>query len=148
MEPRKTVQRRILIVDDDQGVRQTLRLLLSVDEHTVFEAQNAVGALEMFNQHRFDLVITDFEMPGMKGDELARSVKRQFPSQPILMITAYAERLHHLVNGADALLTKPFAFEDLRRAITALLSNPFEEPSGPCHAGRQTVSRRSRAPES
>jgi CheY-like chemotaxis protein len=68
MEPRKIVQRRILIVDDDQAVRQTVKLLLRVDEHTVFEAHDAARALEMLNRDRFDLVITDFEMPGMKGD--------------------------------------------------------------------------------
>jgi DNA-binding response OmpR family regulator len=123
MELGKTVQRRILIVEDDQTVRQTVKLLLSVDEHTVFEAEDATGALETLNQHRFDLVITDFDMPGMKGDELALRIKRQSPSQPILMMTACAERLCDLDNGADALLTKPFAFEDLRRAITALLSD-------------------------
>ena len=121
MEPRKTAPRQILIVDDDQGVRQTLRLLLRFDGHAVFEAQDAAGALEMFNQHPFDLVITDFEMPGMNGDELALRIKRQSPSQPILMITAYSEKCYDLDNAAYALLTKPFAFEDLRGALKALL---------------------------
>jgi len=123
MEPHKIVQRRILIVDDNQAVRQAVKLLLRVDEHVVSEAHDAAEALEMLNRDRFDLVITDFEMPGMKGDQLALRIKQQSPSQPILMITAYSEKLRDLDHAADAVLDKPFPMDDLRRAITALLTD-------------------------
>ena len=69
-----------------------------------------------------DLVITDFEMPQMKGDELATRIKQAWPAQPVLMITAYAEQLGDSDNPVDALLNKPFHLEDLRRAMAELLS--------------------------
>ena len=70
---------------------------------------------------RFDLVITDLEMPGLKGNELAIRIKQQLPSQPILMITAYPERLGDCDNPVDAVLAKPFRIQDLRKAMAKLL---------------------------
>ena len=75
----------------------------------------------MFKPGHFDLVITDFEMPQMKGNELATRIKQVSPAQPILMITAYAERLDDADNPVDAVLNKPFQLEDLRRAMAELL---------------------------
>jgi CheY-like chemotaxis protein len=116
------MRRRILLVDDQRGVRDAMNLLLSLDEHVVVEAANGVQAFALFKPGHFDLVITDFEMPQMKGDELARNIKQVAPSQPILMITAYAERLGDSNNPVDGFLPKPFQLEDLRRAIAQLLS--------------------------
>jgi two-component system chemotaxis response regulator CheY len=74
----------------------------------------------MFQEGQFDLVITDFEMPGMKGDELAAAIKAQAPNQPVVMITAYAEMLQASGNpltGVDLTISKPFLLENLREAI-------------------------------
>jgi CheY-like chemotaxis protein len=116
------VQKRILLTEDDDSVRQTIKLLLVADGCAVTEAQTGEEALDRLKRERFDLVITDFEMPGLNGSELAVIIKRQHPSQPILMITAYAERLRDSDNPVDAILDKPFQIEDLRRAIAKLLS--------------------------
>ena len=97
-------------------------MLLEIDHHRVTEAQDGVEALDLLAREKYDLLITDYEMPRMKGNELAAKVKELYPSQPILMITAYPERLEHCDNRVDAILHKPFAFEDLRRAIARLLS--------------------------
>jgi len=113
---------RILLADDQQSVREAIGLLLSLDEHEVVEAANGAEALDLFMRDRFDLVITDFEMPNMKGNELAARIKRVSPSQPILMITAYAEQIGDSDNPVDALLNKPFQLEDLRQAISRLLA--------------------------
>ena len=118
----KPLRKRILLVDDQPSVREAISLLLSLDEHTVIEAGNGVEALDVFGREQFDLVITDFEMPNMKGNELARRIKQLSPAQPIVMITAYAERLGDSNNPVDALLNKPFQLEDLRRAMAELLS--------------------------
>jgi len=114
--------KHILLADDQQAVREAIALLLSLDGHTVVEATNGTEAFSLFIPGRFDLVITDFEMPQMKGNELATRIKQVSSSQPILMITAYAERLGDRDNPIDALLNKPFSLEDLRRAMSELLS--------------------------
>jgi two-component SAPR family response regulator len=61
-------------------------------------------------------------MPLMKGDELAVKVKKLSPSLPIVMITAYSVRVSERDNPVDTILSKPFEFEDLRRALAQLLS--------------------------
>lgn len=115
-------RKRILVADDEPVVRDALKMLLEIDEHTVTEARDGAEALDLVAQGKFDLVITDYEMPRMKGSELAVRVKKLCPAQPILMITAYAERLGNAENPVDAILNKPFTFNDLRRAIAQLLS--------------------------
>jgi two-component system chemotaxis response regulator CheY len=115
-------RKRILVADDEPSVREAIKLLLSVDQHTVTEAGDGVEAFDLVTRHPFDLVITDYEMPRMKGNELAVKIKAGSPSQPIIMITAYPEKLGNAKNPVDAILNKPFQFEDLRRAITKLLS--------------------------
>jgi CheY-like chemotaxis protein len=66
-------------------------------------------------------VITDYIMPVMKGDELARNIKRLAPSEPVLMITGSAEEFGGMPASVDAVLQKPFGFEDLRQAVAQLL---------------------------
>ena len=97
-------------------------MMLDMDEHIVTEAGNGQEALDLFAPERFDLVITDYVMPLMKGDELARNIKRLAPSEPILMITGSATELGGIRASVDAVLNKPFAFEDLRQAVAQLLS--------------------------
>lgn len=118
---RACFHKRVLLVDDQQSVRQAIALLLSLDEHKVVEATNGAEALALFEPGRFDLIITDFEMPCMKGDELAARIKKTSPAQPVLMVTAYAERLSNGGNPCDAILDKPFQLRDLRRAMAELL---------------------------
>ena len=116
-----TSGKRILIADDEPGVRDALRLLLKLDGHTVSEACDGQEALALFVAGRFDLIITDYVMPGLRGDELATEIKRRAPAQPILMITAHLDLMHLAENPVDGVLGKPFAIADLRRAIVQLL---------------------------
>jgi len=102
-------------------VRETVKLLLGMDDHTVAEAANGQEALQLFTHGHFDLVITDYAMPVMRGDELASNIKPVAPSQPILMITGSAEQSDEITASVDAFLYKPFGFEDLRRAIAELV---------------------------
>jgi len=112
-----SVARKILLVEDDAAVRQSIKLLLNIDRHTVTEAANGLEALHLFTGSRYDLVITDYLMPGMLGDELARNIKNIAPAQPILMVTAYFEKLVDDGRPADAVLAKPLSIDDLRRAM-------------------------------
>ncbi len=112
--------RRILVVDDEQFVCDALRMMLNFDGHVVETANSGADALALFERGKFDLVITDFSMPTMKGDELAVAIKTRAPKQPVVMITAYAEMLQSAGNpltGVDFVISKPFLLEDLREAV-------------------------------
>lgn len=118
-------QKRILLVDDEPGVRKAIALLLSLDEHQVTEAADGAQALELFAPERFDLVITDLTMPEVRGDELACRIRHLAPRQAIVMITAYQPQRGPL-NPVDAILQKPPSLAELRREIAAALSRPHE----------------------
>jgi CheY-like chemotaxis protein len=119
--PRHTpLHKHILLVDDEGTVRTALRFLLMNDHHTVVEANNGAEALALFTQKQFDLVILDYQMPFMKGDELAIRIKNVAPRQPILMITAYSLKPCP-ENPVDAILNKPFDVGRLRQTMAQLL---------------------------
>ncbi len=95
-------------------------MMLDFDGHVVQTAGSGKDALALLEKDQYDLVITDFEMPGMKGDELAAAIKARTPKQPVVMITAYAEMLQASGNplkGVDLIISKPFLLENLREAI-------------------------------
>jgi len=122
-------RKRILVVDDEPFVCDAVKMMLNFDGHVVETANNAKDALAMFEEGKFDLVITDFAMPAMKGDELAVAIKARAPKQPVVMITAYAEMLQSSGNplkGVDWIISKPFLLENLRDAIAKVTP-----PEGP-----------------
>jgi DNA-binding response OmpR family regulator len=114
--------KRILVVEDETGVRETLKLVLRLDGHAVVEAANGREACHLFAPGDFDLVITDYIMPEMKGDELARTIKCLVPSQPILMLTAFPGEVDGSKNPVDVILEKPFELATLRKQVALLLS--------------------------
>ena len=116
--------KRILLADDQEEVRETIKLLLSLDEHTIVEAANGKEALRLFETGSFDLVITDYLMPAMKGDELVERIRQTAPAQPVLMITGSAEKFGGIDAPVDHLLSKPVGFDDLRFAIRITLTEP------------------------
>ena len=115
-----TIRKNILVVDDDAATRESIKLLLDVDRHLVTVASNGMEALELFKKWGFDLVITDYLMPGMLGDELAQRIRSFTPSQPILMVTAYVEKLIAAGQPADSMLGKPWSVDELRRAVARI----------------------------
>jgi len=122
MQQKKIIGRRILVVEDDPSVRDSIALLLRIDRHVVTEAANGREALDLVSRQPFDLVVLDFAMPGMLGGEVALKIKLSHPTLPILMVTAHLEKLNDSDKPVDAVLGKPFALDDLRSAIATLLS--------------------------
>jgi CheY-like chemotaxis protein len=120
--------KRILLVEDERAVREALRLLFTLDAHTVVEANNGAEALALFRNGQFDLVVTDFEMPFVKGDELAARIRRLAPQQPILMLTAYSHK-PSAENPVDVVVNKPFDSTLLRETMAELLVQPGENSS-------------------
>ncbi len=115
-----TAPRRILVVDDEPFVCDAVRMMLAFDGHQVETAGSGKEALSLFQKGKYDVVLTDYAMPAMKGDELAVAIKALDPAQPIVLITAYAEMLKSEDNplqGVDFIVSKPFLLENLREAI-------------------------------
>lgn len=121
-EQKRILGKRILLVEDDLGTRESIKLLLTIDRHTVVEAAGGAEALEQLKSQRFDLAIVDYFMPGMRGSQLALHIREIAPTLPIVMITAYLEKLAESDKPVDAVIGKPFGIAELRRAIAKLLS--------------------------
>lgn len=123
--------RHILVVDDEPYVCDAVRMMLAFDGHQVETAGSGKDALALFSKGKYDLVITDYAMPAMKGDELAITIKSLAPEQPIVLITAYAEMLRSEetpLAGVDHIVSKPFLLENLREAIEKTTGS--KKPSG------------------
>lgn len=113
---------RILLVEDDEILRQMTRTILQVDGHEVFDTDNGGSALKFFPQVKPDLVVSDISMPGMDGFALLREI-RKLPEGsfvPFLFLTALSEKtdlLRARELGVDDYITKPFAANDLLFAV-------------------------------
>jgi CheY-like chemotaxis protein len=125
--------RRILVVDDEPMVRDSIRRILLFDRHGVETAACAREALAVFLPGKFDLILLDYEMPETNGEELAVAIRAFDPRQPIIMISAYAEttRITEMSPVAvDFVLSKPFNVSQLREAVFrfAILWQPGNKP--------------------
>jgi response regulator RpfG family c-di-GMP phosphodiesterase len=102
---------RILIVDDEQGPRESLRMILS-PLHEVLVATDGASALETLRTESVDLVTVDLNMPGMRGDELMRTIREELPHVEVIVITGYG--------------TVETAVEGIRYGVCDYLSKPFD----------------------
>ncbi|MFF0815972.1 response regulator transcription factor [Rhodococcus sp. NPDC003318] len=115
---------RILVVDDDRAVRESLRRSLTFNGYTVDLAVDGLDALEKVAASRPDAVVLDVMMPRLDGLEVCRRLRSAGDDLPILVLTArdsVSERVAGLDAGADDYLPKPFALEELLARLRALL---------------------------
>ena len=114
---------RILVVDDELPVRETLAEMLTAVRHKVELAGSGQEALQKMRQHSFDFVFTDLAMPEMDGWETARSIRKDWPDVKIVLVTGYGPNTtppageEHLV---DAIIGKPFDFSQVGSTLTTL----------------------------
>jgi DNA-binding NtrC family response regulator len=117
----------ILVVDDDDVIRDTLCELLSL-EHACQTADNAEAALAKLEAQAFDVVLTDISMPGLSGKELLTRVLEMYPGTPVIMISGLSdeEQAQSLLSlGAFDYLLKPFRLEVVEESVRrALNRNP------------------------
>ncbi|HOD65885.1 MAG TPA: response regulator [candidate division Zixibacteria bacterium] len=114
---------RILVVDDDDQIREVLRDMLVIAGHQAVACANGFEALETVNREPFDIMITDLGMPGMSGLDLAGAVHEQAPKMPIAMITGWGTQLDQreiAAKGVRAVLSKPFHLKDIRALVDEL----------------------------
>jgi two-component system, OmpR family, response regulator MprA len=115
---------RILVVDDDRAVRESLRRSLSFNGYSVSLAEDGVEALNSIATDRPDALVLDVMMPKLDGLEVCRQLRSTGDDLPILVLTArdsVSERVAGLDAGADDYLPKPFALEELLARMRALL---------------------------
>jgi len=118
-----TVSAEIMIVEDDERIRGSMRLALEEEQYRVAEASTAEEALEIFGRRPAQLVLIDVMLPGLDGFDLCRNL-RHVSDVPIIMVTARSDS-HDVVAGleagADDYVTKPFVPKELSARIRALL---------------------------
>ncbi len=115
---------RILVVDDDRAVRESLRRSLSFNGYSVELAHDGLEALDLISSNRPDALVLDVMMPRLDGLEVCRQLRSTGDDLPILVLTArdsVSERVAGLDAGADDYLPKPFALEELLARMRALL---------------------------
>ncbi|HEY6334513.1 MAG TPA: response regulator [Alphaproteobacteria bacterium] len=124
-------QLRILVVDDDKGVRNMLRRYLCDEGFAVSEAQDGTQARAIFAREKLDLVLLDLTMPGEDGLSVARHI-RQHSAVPIIMLTGKGELIDRVVGleaGADDYIPKPFHLREILARIRSVMrrSRPVEK---------------------
>jgi two-component system response regulator PilR (NtrC family) len=115
----------ILIVDDEEIIRESLSFVLAKEGYRVREAPNGRVALDILKEDSFDLVLTDLEMPEMKGIELLEQVSRFSPETLVVIITAYGSidtAIQALRKGAIDYILKPVEFDELIVKVGRLLA--------------------------
>lgn len=121
---------RILVVDDDRAVRESLRRSLEFNGYQVQLASDGAQALEAIIADRPDAMVLDVMMPRLDGLEVARRLRSTGDDLPILVLTArdtVSDRVSGLDAGADDYLPKPFALEELLARLRALLRRAIPE---------------------
>ena len=114
------IQKRILVVDDDQSLRWVTQAQLQQSGYQVDAASNGAEALERIRDTPPDLVITDLMMPGMSGVELLRNIRTEYPEVIVILVTAFGtveNAVEAMKAGAYDYITKPVNMEELRLVV-------------------------------
>jgi len=107
----------ILLVEDDPAIIELIAMIITGEGHTVTTAIRGADALQLFQSQRYDLVITDFNMPGMNGLILAEKIKALTPSQKILLLSG---EMANASPNVDNVVFKPIAFGTLIQVVSQM----------------------------
>jgi two-component system response regulator MprA len=124
---------KILVVDDDAAVRESLRRALQLEGYAVELAEDGQEALERVTSDGVDAIVLDVAMPRLDGLEACRRLRAEGSALPVLMLTArdeVSDRVAGLDAGADDYVVKPFALEELLARLRALLRRAGDEDEG------------------
>jgi signal transduction histidine kinase len=118
----------ILLVDDDNAVREVTRAMLHELGYAVLEAGSGGAALDVLSREpKIDLMIVDFAMPGMNGAEVARQAQAKRPSLPILFVTGFSDRSGMAGVDEAHILAKPFVYDELASKVRFCLAGGASE---------------------
>ena len=119
---------RVLVVEDEQSLREPLVYLLQKEGYDVIEAEDGNRAVTVFDEFGADLILLDLMLPGMSGNEVCRTI-RQNSQVPIIMLTAKEAEIDKVVGleiGADDYVTKPYSTRELLARMKAVLRRQVE----------------------
>jgi two-component system response regulator RegX3 len=119
---------RVLVVEDEQSLREPLVYLLQKEGYDVIEAEDGNRAVTVFDEFGADLILLDLMLPGMSGNEVCRTI-RQTSQVPIIMLTAKEAEIDKVVGleiGADDYVTKPYSTRELLARMKAVLRRQVE----------------------
>jgi DNA-binding NtrC family response regulator len=117
---------KILLVDDDEWIRDSLSLFFEAEGCNLLTFETAEEGIETLKQHTYDIVISDYKLPGMDGLEFLRRVKEKQPNAFEILITAYANC--EIVKEAEKMgvkdiIPKPFTSEDVEMSLARIVEN-------------------------
>lgn len=114
---------RILLVDDEERIRDMIKEYTSLEDYDIDEASNGIEALELFKQHKYSLIILDVMMPKIDGYTVCREI-RKTSNVPVIMLTARGEEYDKLFGfelGVDDYIIKPFSPKELLARMKAII---------------------------
>ena len=113
----------VLIVDDEQGIRDVIREYCNVEDYNTYESENGMNALKILEQNDIDIIILDIMMPKMDGYTTLKEIRKNY-NIPVIMLSARSEEYDKLLSfelGVDDYLTKPFSPKELIARIKAIM---------------------------
>lgn len=137
---------KILVVDDDEYIRELVCTLLRNEGHSIVEAADGREALGKLGEEKIDLCVLDVMMPNMDGFEFCRTARKYYTNLPILMLTAksdLSQKVKGFDLGCDDYLTKPFEGAELIVRVRALLKRYAVDSAEEITIGRVTMNKSS-----
>ncbi len=122
---KKATGSRILVVDDDEGIRENLAELFELVGYSILSAGSAPEALRMLSANDVDLLLTDYRMPGPTGVELIESARRVKPGLRAVLMTAFGDsytEIESVRRGAIGYLNKPFEADEVTGLVARILA--------------------------
>jgi two-component system alkaline phosphatase synthesis response regulator PhoP len=126
--------KKILVVEDEPGIRLSVSDELAAAEYRVFTAENGEQALEVAGRERPDLIILDIMLPVLDGYEVCRRLRMRGERTPIIILTVKDKEIDKVLGlelGADDYMTKPFSLRELMARVKAVFRRMDERPSDP-----------------
>jgi two-component system copper resistance phosphate regulon response regulator CusR len=125
-------ERKILLVEDEQKIADTLKLGLSENGYEVDVAYDGKNGLNLFLTHLYNLIVLDINLPGMNGYELCKMIRSENTHVPVIMLTALNslnDKIEGYDSGADDYAVKPFEFRELLMKIRVLMKRTSNQPA-------------------
>lgn len=122
---------RVLLVEDEENIRETVKLNLEIEGYEVVTAADGRKAIKHSQEQHFDVMIVDVMLPEINGFQVVEQIRLTDRDTPIIFLTAKdqaTDRIQGLKKGADDYLTKPFVFEELHLRVRRLIERTSKKP--------------------